>query len=440
MGLALITTRLGWDLLPVLILLLGYPTLFVCTFTGPAGGRPLGLLGVAGLIGAAALFSLDIRAIGEPGLMQQEFFRLIFHTALWGLFCLLGISPLPAMASHHHIQFRFQIAAPILLVIIWLGSTGVVPVVLFFFFSLTALSQARWVDSVRGGIGTIRSLKFGHRLLGPVSIFMPAGILLLAFSPDLARRLLGFLLGSGAALLGWLDRHLPPTRTGKPIDILLFSGCRMKTPKAESAFSKMDPLAGGGGIPGDPILLWISGIATLLIAAAFIRFALKGLKKKSPADTGQGIIFEADRVESSLLSRLTAWLAGIGHILVRFSRWMRRVTVLRFHRRCAPRLAMCTARELYRALLHWTAAHGTARLPNQTPLEYLNSLRLTYPQQDRELTLITEVYVRARYGRIIPSPAQFEEALGAWARVQAAAQKPMRPAVGSGRRRRGRLF
>jgi hypothetical protein len=55
---------------------------------------------------------------------------------------------------------------------------------------------------------------------------------------------------------------------------------------------------------------------------------------------------------------------------------------------------------------------------SQTPLEYLKIVCGRFPQKEKELSLITEVYIRARYGRLPPSREEFEEALMAWTRVK----------------------
>ncbi|RJQ61787.1 MAG: DUF4129 domain-containing protein [Desulfobacteraceae bacterium] len=412
-----------------------YPALFLLRLTAPAGKRhgaaPLSAFGLSALIGVAAFSFLEVRAIGSPGFMQQDFPRLIFPAVLWSFFCLLGVSALPNLVEHRHVQFRFQVAAPVMLIFILAGVKSVVPVILFVVFAANALARARWADSISPGmgpaigtIGSIQPVKSRHWVLGPLSILMPATALFLSLSPDSARTMLRSLVDSGALLLTWLDRSIPRAKAGEPVDILLFSRCSMRPPKEESAFSKMDPLPGGSAT--EDVLLWGSVLAVLIAAAAFIFFAVKAFRKKPHPEVNRGVSFEAVDVRKSLLSRLAAIFLYLRNISDRLRHLIGNLKPRLLPHPGTHQRRLQTVRELYKALLGWAAEEGSARLPSQTPLEYLESLCGTYPHRNRELLLITELYIRARYGAAGPSPAEFEEAELAWTRVQEAARKRKR--------------
>jgi len=420
---ALLCERTGWAHIPLLIIFLCYPSLFLLR-CGPAEssghghlGRILLLIGSAVGIGAATFFFLDIRSIGDPGFIQADYPRLLFHAGLWAVLCLLGISPIPHMIEHHSIHVRFQISALVMLVFILMGADTLVPIVLYMVFVAAGLAQARWNDSIASGNGMIQQVERRYRLIGPLMILIPGTILLFALSPDLARAMLRNLVGSGVALLRWLDGHITPGTARQPIDILLFSRCTMRAPKEESVSSNMEHLPHGTGMQGDEVLLWASVIVTLILAAAFIYFTVKGYRRKRRSDSQPGIHFESTVVKIRLRSRIPAILANFNKIFGLLLSAMRNLKPIRWLRRSPQQEAISTARELYRALLRWAARHGLPRLPSQTPLEYLRSLCSTYPQKDRELILITQIYIQERYGRRPPDRMQFEEAVKAWQRI-----------------------
>lgn len=57
---------------------------------------------------------------------------------------------------------------------------------------------------------------------------------------------------------------------------------------------------------------------------------------------------------------------------------------------------------------------GYPRLEAETPYEYLTSLARVWPQAATETQLITQAYVRVRYGEIPETRAELEQILAAW--------------------------
>jgi len=77
-------------------------------------------------------------------------------------------------------------------------------------------------------------------------------------------------------------------------------------------------------------------------------------------------------------------------------------------------------RRAYARLLELSAARGQARLPSQTPLEFLPALVQAFPGKDAETNLITQAYLKIRYGQypeILDDVQRVEDAL---ARIQRA--------------------
>jgi hypothetical protein len=80
---------------------------------------------------------------------------------------------------------------------------------------------------------------------------------------------------------------------------------------------------------------------------------------------------------------------------------------LRLRRRPALEPAQTTSvRRLYAEMLRWGAEAGLPRRSAQTPLEYLETLCMALPLHRADVTLITESYVRARYGAQPPTDAE----------------------------------
>ena len=75
-------------------------------------------------------------------------------------------------------------------------------------------------------------------------------------------------------------------------------------------------------------------------------------------------------------------------------------------------------RRVYRRLLAWSAAAGCNRLPAQTPCEFLERLQAWRPQSRGPLALITDHYVRVRYGDGRPDPAAVRDVEQAWREVK----------------------
>ncbi len=76
------------------------------------------------------------------------------------------------------------------------------------------------------------------------------------------------------------------------------------------------------------------------------------------------------------------------------------------------------ARSIYRQILAWAAAGGHGRKRSQTALEYLATLWECLPENREDLTLITDQYVRARYGPALPREAESEPLKASWLRVR----------------------
>ena len=164
-----------------------------------------------------------------------------------------------------------------------------------------------------------------------------------------------------------------------------------------------------------PVYSWLILLLTGLSILAIILLTIR--KRKSRRHLTQpetSTDFETTKVSASLLSELAAFFKGVGKWL-----WQAILSLLRRRSDTGTVTAYggdpgLSVRALYRHLLDWAAKRGLPREQTQTPLEYLKTLCQKFPEKDKELAFITDVYVQARYGRRPVSNAEAEAIGQAW--------------------------
>lgn len=114
---------------------------------------------------------------------------------------------------------------------------------------------------------------------------------------------------------------------------------------------------------------------------------------------------------------------GLGQrILSRFERWRRW-------------RAAATVRQLYRSMCIEAADRGFPRELSETPFEYLPTLSEVWPQGGEDVRLITNAYVRVRYGEAPETTAELEALRNAWRRLVKSLAADDPPPTVSDRRR-----
>jgi hypothetical protein len=141
---------------------------------------------------------------------------------------------------------------------------------------------------------------------------------------------------------------------------------------------------------------------------------LKKLRLRREAQSDYLADVEINSITINLWLQLVAFIKGIVARLFRFLLSMLHLRQDNRRREDEPALS---TRAIYRNLLHWAAKHDLPRAQWQTPWEYLKSLSQKFPQNDRELLLITDVYVAARYSRHPPSEL-LDTARRAWQKIK----------------------
>jgi hypothetical protein len=82
--------------------------------------------------------------------------------------------------------------------------------------------------------------------------------------------------------------------------------------------------------------------------------------------------------------------------------------------------AAASIRRVYRQMCRAAADAGYPRLEAETPYEYLPSLARAWPDHAAETRLVTEAFVRVRYGELPETAEELEAILSAWQRLEAA--------------------
>ncbi|MBX3055780.1 MAG: DUF4129 domain-containing protein [Anaerolineae bacterium] len=77
-------------------------------------------------------------------------------------------------------------------------------------------------------------------------------------------------------------------------------------------------------------------------------------------------------------------------------------------------------RRIYRQMMELAEAHGYPKLETETPYEYLATLSQAWPQNRPEARLITDAYIKVRYGELPETEAELEAIRQAWRQLQQA--------------------
>jgi hypothetical protein len=111
-----------------------------------------------------------------------------------------------------------------------------------------------------------------------------------------------------------------------------------------------------------------------------------------------------------------AFADDLADLLARARRRLRGLADVRDRLRQA--YATATIRQIYASLCHWAAGQGHPRPAPETPYEYLPELIGALPGREAELRLITEAYVRVRYGEAPTPREELGRVRAAWQRVR----------------------
>jgi hypothetical protein len=223
-----------------------------------------------------------------------------------------------------------------------------------------------------------RALQFVGTIVGVVlfQLLYPAVEVLaglLAWVIELLGRFMGQVL-AGLQQFGLLDQ-LPESAVLTP------------TPSPTAPAGLVGELAGKAGVA----LLMLAAIAVVALALATVYRRATFAARDSAAS-------RAERDDDE---------PGAGR------RLLERLGLLRQWR------AAASIRRIYRLMCHAAAAAGYPRLEAETPNEYLPTLGRVWPENAAEARLITDAFIRVRYGELPETAEELAAIRTAWRRLEA---------------------
>jgi hypothetical protein len=376
----------------------------------PGGGQlHIILIGTAvtALVAGLAIWE---GSASQPAVGQQDARGLGFQICFLAITWWLGFSLARGGINYRYICFRFQLGILALLVLSMLTGQVFLPVVLFFTLAVFALVLARWENSVAISRATLKSLPFGKIILSSMVILLPVTGLFFILSHGVAETIVGWISGIGDSIDGFFKSGLI-SDAGQANHFQ--PSCSMWVPEEAGLIPEATP----PDTPAvwRPVYSWLILLLTGLSILAIILLTIR--KRKSRRHLTQpetSTDFETTKVSASLLSELAAFFKRVGKWL-----WQAMLALLRRRSDTAAVTAYggdpgLSVRALYRHLLDWAAKRGLPREQTQTPLEYLKALCQKFPEKDKELAFITDVYVQVRYGHRPVSDAEAEAIGQAW--------------------------
>lgn len=159
------------------------------------------------------------------------------------------------------------------------------------------------------------------------------------------------------------------------------------------------PAGGGGGLPEwlGPALFW--GAVLLVVLWVFGRRGRRPGRRQS-----RQVETEFSQAEGGLFNR---WRRGVQQAAGGLS-----PLAPRQRQRAAARI-----RQIYAALMELSARLEKPRSRSQTPLEFLPVLDGLFPGQGEEVRLITQAYLKVRYGELPETRAEVDAVERAWQRI-----------------------
>ncbi len=281
-------------------------------------------------------------------------------------------------------------------------------IVAFFLFSLLGISVAHALE----GTSWLSGLFQGHwagLLLVSISLVLILGFIISAVvTPDLLRLILAALkwvwelIMKAIAFLASLLPEIEPTEPPPPMPVM-----PPMEPSEESTrwFTMPEVLRTGLRIGWTVLMAGFLLLALWRLSSEISRWLRRKLASMAGAEfESLPGSFRADLL--ALFKRLFAKLLGLRRLL---GLGARAEPVL-------PEIA--SVRQIYRHLLRWAAAAGFPRHTAHTPHEYLYELVGLLPEAQGDLDLITQQYVRTRYGAYLLTEDELHQMKQSWYNVK----------------------
>jgi hypothetical protein len=309
---------------------------------------------------------------------------------------------------------EFQFGLIILVLIFFIASmfkTGMgnpVPLALvFFLLALVGISVAHALEGTSWLAGLYRGHWSGLLLLS-IGVILVLGLVISAIvTPDILnivwtaiKWLAGIILGLIMLILNFFASIFPASE-----------------PQELPEMPAMPAIVPDEGEPGWVMPEWLRvglRIGWMAMIIGFLIFALwrissdifKWLRRKQ-AGTGDAEFkpvrggFRADLL--SLFKRIISWIKRL---------------FLPRTRPAPVQAEIATVLQIYRQFLRWAASTGHSRQVSQTPYEFSGTLVKLIPEAVTDINLVTQEYVKARYGAWVSSQDELNELTMAWYRVK----------------------
>ena len=297
-------------------------------------------------------------------------------------------------------------------------------VLLYYLAGLTAVSliRAEQIEKDNSGMSASVSPRWvGAVFLTSLMIIVVAGVLALLVSGDATQRLAGWFapiweaIAFGArvvlatfgylatplifvlnVIMEWLVNLLNIVLTGllgafqQGIDPAMFADEQAATAVAEEL---VEPVSLGIDFNRIIVVLFVVGLIALVI------FGLSRLYR-------QAVVADRQRnfVQHTGSSKTSS--PGLGQ------RILERLGLLRNWR------AATTIRRIYRHMCQAADGAGFPRGETETPYEYMTTLAKVWPDNTADSRLITEAYIKVRYGQVPESKEEFNQIREAWQRLE----------------------
>jgi len=341
-----------------------------------------------------------------------------------------GISIGQRNLSFQGVAFSFRLG--VLLVAFsapWLPTYGAYDlatfIVLFFFFSLTAVALARVeeVNRAKGGVGAPFNLAWLAILLGSTAAVLGGAWLISRI----------YSIESFSQVLRWSQPvFVPLLQVGLRFLLLMF---RLLSPvllwlfrifqELVEVFARnIEVLEQFESLASEPLskaeptgqLHWlvdalrytclgVIGVGVLVALALTLR---RRLDRQQQGDEVRESLWSSEVFTRGVMSSLReGWgrLRELTGLMGRFGPGMR------FY-------AAVSIRKIYANMARLAARHGFPRQPAQTPYEYLSTLGLAFPDCQAEATAITEAYVKVHYGEVPESLRDLQHIREYWQKIQ----------------------
>ncbi len=410
LGLSILKEQIGLSYLAFTLILLIY--LVSLIFKMMAGGLIIsrkGYLILTGSLGAALALTVAGMAIHDTLSAGYAVGGVVIQFVFIGLAWWLGQTLIREEFSYKYICFRLQVGILILLALAAAVGSAFPIIILFFILATIALVLAQRTSSQTKTQGILAPYQAKHVLIGGLFLFIPSLILILAVSPKAAQDIHQVFSSLGNFFGNLLGPYQPPSPNSAPE--FNFS-CSFKPSGEESGTPAPSPIPDSTSSSG--LFFWLMVLILAILAVLLIALTIRAIKSRKQIRPVNLKEVEIKPYPPGIWPAIAGFFHKIAQkIRYYFAYFLRRLLFNR--RRASVEVeAMASIRDIYRNFLRWSARQISPRTKSQTPLEYLKFLHLKLPQREKELKVITEVYIKARYSHRQVSEAEFKSARQAW--------------------------